>query len=80
MNCKESFIKHFGEQLLNFRDAAYPVYKMGWEYGIEHECVAIMQTLDELWNSEAERNAMFSDGYNLALSHIGEFIKRERHE
>jgi hypothetical protein len=31
--------------------------------------------IDELTGMEADRNAMFSDGYDHALSHIKEFVE-----
>ena len=36
---------------------------------------SVLVTIDELWGMENDRNAMFSDGYDHALSHIEEFIR-----
>jgi aspartyl/asparaginyl beta-hydroxylase (cupin superfamily) len=42
---------------------------------IEAERQSVLVTIDELRGMESDRNAMFSDGYDHALSHIEEFIR-----
>ena len=42
---------------------------------IQSEHKAVLDTIDELTGMEADRNAMFSDGYDHALSHIKEFVE-----
>lgn len=42
---------------------------------IEAERKSVLITIDELRGMESDRNAMFSDGYDHALSHIEEFIR-----
>jgi hypothetical protein len=42
---------------------------------IEDERQSVLVTIDELRGMESDRNAMFSDGYDHALSHIEEFIR-----
>ena len=36
---------------------------------------SVLVTIDELRGMESDRNTMFSDGYDHALSHIEEFIR-----
>ena len=36
---------------------------------------SVLATIDELRGMESDRNTMFSDGYDHALSHIEEFIR-----
>lgn len=36
---------------------------------------SVLVTIDELRGMESDRNDMFSDGYDHALSHIEEFIR-----
>ena len=42
---------------------------------IEAERQSVLETIDELRGMESDRNAMFSDGYDHALSHIEELIR-----
>ena len=42
---------------------------------IDAERKSVLVTIDELRGMESDRNAMFSDGYDHALSHIEEFIR-----
>ena len=39
---------------------------------------SVLVTIDELRGMESDRNAMFSDGYDHALSHIEEFIRARK--
>jgi hypothetical protein len=41
---------------------------------------SVLVTIDELRGMESDRNAMFSDGYDHALSHIEEFIRARGQE
>ena len=36
--------------------------------------LALRQMIDEIYGDQAERNAMYSDGYNHALDHVLEFL------
>lgn len=42
---------------------------------IAAEYEAILDTIDELYDMEANRHPMFSEGYNYAMRHILEFIE-----
>ena len=39
---------------------------------------SVLATIEELYNMEKDRNAMFSDGYNYALDHIEKYIRGRR--
>ena len=41
---------------------------------------SVLTTIDELRGMESDRNTMFSDGYDHALSHIEEFIRARGQE
>ncbi len=51
------------------------VYRSEMEAAVKAERQAVLDTIEVLYNMEVGRNAMFSDGYNHALTHIEEFIK-----
>lgn len=51
------------------------VYRSEMEAAVKAERQAVLDTIEVLYNMEVDRNAMFSDGYNHALTHIEEFIK-----
>lgn len=50
-------------------------YRSELEAAVQAERQAVLGTIEVLYNMEVDRNAMFSDGYNHALTHIEEFIK-----
>jgi hypothetical protein len=51
------------------------VFLRTWQKAIQAERKVVLNTIDELMGMERERHAMFSEGYDHALQHIGQFIR-----
>ena len=51
------------------------VFLRTWQRAIQAEREVVLDTIDELMGMERERHSMFSEGYDHALGHIGQFIR-----
>jgi hypothetical protein len=51
------------------------VFLRTWQRAIQAEREVVLDTIDELMGMERERHSMFSEGYDHALEHIGQFIR-----
>ena len=58
-----------------YQEAHYLPYEKFARLVAEHERKEVLITINELMGMESDRNSIFSEGYNYALSHIEEFVQ-----
>jgi len=68
----ELSVSGFKDWIMYYR---YKHWGIGWDEGKKAEQEAMQRFIDEFRGHEAERNAMFSEGYDFALEQMELFIK-----